>query len=189
MNKFKAQFLQFVFLLLITLPTNSADSAEQKRGTFPHSIHYFGFTNFEDALSWDDLGVEAPLPVPIFLNHALVPDSYGMPQGLEAFKLLFAGQEDLKTVRIKTQVPQHQYTFREKATLFFTGQKAPVSYFSGTMTPHSVLTNGHGFIEEVPSVSNFILKIFKSEKRLYRILEPIEIEQGLTLRPFKAEDS
>jgi len=187
MNKFKSLFLHFLFLLLITLPIHSADSPDQNEPNSRYP-HYFGIGNIEDTPPWDVWYVPAPKPIPQYSNHALVPDSFGNPQGIEAFKLLFAGQEDLKTVRIRTKIPVSHYTFREKLKVLLSGRELPEYYLSGTITSHGILTNGHGFVEKVPSISNAILDFFGSKNHLYRKLEPVEVEQGLTLKPFETED-
>lgn len=121
-------------------------------------------------------------------KHALVPDSAGVKQTRKNFELLFSGKEDPSTVRISTAPSEKDYTFGEKLLYLLTGSKPSSSSLSGTVISEGVITNAHGFFEEVPSLRNRILRLLGEEKRFYRPLVPVKIEQGLTLEGFSLED-
>jgi len=124
-------------------------------------------------------------------DQRIVPRVDGRPQSAKDFEFLFTGQEDEASVRLSTRPYIKQYTFREKVRYAVEDKPAYASLLSGTVTSHGILTNGHGFVQEVPCIQNWFLEQFGSTNRYYRTLEPVIIEQGLTLNAFesKEEDS
>lgn len=189
MNKFKSVFLGIVISLPLAIPSYSSsifyslfESKDQgdKRGGFSANP-------FDDSFVREiDFSQESPRKSYAYpLKQAFVPSYSGMPQGREKFKLLYAGNEEPTTARIITKFLKEQYTFREKVHYLLTGK---VNYMSitGTITLHGIITNAHGFIEEVPSVSNYIREKLGIHKRYYRQLEPVYIDQELTVQEFTA---
>lgn len=187
MSKFEIFLLHFSIVLAIVAPSYATDNTDESNNRSRFHYNYIGLGNF-DYVPMDYFVDEEPISKPKALKQAYVPDSSGNPQHREAFFLHFAGQEDYSTVRIKTMLPFDQYTLREKVRFFLMSEEAPMTILSGTVTPHGILTNGHGFIEKVPSVSNSIREKIGIKTLDYRTLEPVIIEQGLTLKPFAPED-
>jgi len=156
--------------------------------------------SFDEFMSADD---EAPTPTvrtkpqPITLqkDQRIVPHSDGRPQGYEGFRFHFKGLEDSSAARVVARSSIRQYSWREKWAYFRRDEKPNLSVLSGTMTSHGVITNAHGFVEEVPCFQNDILNWlgkkgwFHSEKRYYRTLDPLRVEQGLTTEHFKSENA
>jgi hypothetical protein len=151
-------------------------------------------TVISPVFSFDDMGLledysspSTPTKTPP-KAQSIVPRTDGSPQDTRAFEFLFKGQEDPAAVRVTTRPPLRQYTFTEKMKSLFLGEEPDYSTLSGTMTSHGVITNGHGFVEEVPCFTNWLRKICNSKNRLYRTLEPAIIEQGLTIEHFSSND-
>jgi hypothetical protein len=92
------------------------------------------------------------------------------------------------TVRIAVAPSRDHYTLKETLKYLFFGREASSSFLSGTVTSHGVLTNAHGFFEEIPSFRNKFLNFIRSEKLYYRPLVPLKIEQGLTLKHFNSDN-
>ena len=165
--KIRILLIQFVVFLTITSPVFSVGP------------------NDEDSTSTVQT---RPQPISLQKDQRIVPHSDGVPQDFEGFRLLFKGEEDSTSVRLTTHSSLRQYTLREKMRYLIWGQKSFQSTLSGTMTSHGVMTNGHGFVEEVPCAYNWILENFNSKYRFYRTLEPVSVEQGLTTEQFKPDD-
>ena len=110
----------------------------------------------------------------------------GNKQGLEACNALFTGQEDPSAVLIVTKASQKHYSLRESVRYMLSGEKAHACG-SGIITPSGIVTNGHLFLAEVPSFSNYVRSLF-GFKTYYRVKKPILVKQGITLREFKTEE-
>mgnify|MGYP003111262193 CR=1 FL=1 len=175
--------LILLFIASLSVQATDSDFKSDNNSSRPSFHRFIDHGNF-DFVGFDETDFQTTSTKSFSSNHAYVPNSSGIYQDRRHFSLLFSGDEDLSTVRIQAQVPKHQLTFREKLKLLFYPVR-PVSYLSGTMTEKGILTNGHGFIEEVPSVTNSLRKFFGLESLHYRVLEPIHIEQGVSLKKFE----
>jgi hypothetical protein len=186
MSRLKLSLLQFLFVLTIASPAYSTAHSDQDDRKFRYPRAFFGLDEYN--IDPDDFSPAPSHVKPQTLNHRFVPDSSGKRQDKKAFKLLFAGQEDPSTVRITVRAPKSSYTLTEKLRYTFFNEKAPEAIVTGTITPHGILTNGHAFLEWVPSVTNRFLAFIGSENFHYRQVKPIAIEQGLTLTYFIADN-